>query len=404
MVQYIVQKFGGTSVANIDRITHAAHLIKQEVDKGYWPVIVVSAMAGATQSLCTLVQETYPFYDAQEYDVIVSSGEQITAGLLSIVLQSMGLSARSWLGWQIPIVTNNIHGKARIEKIGLHHLFSSFKKKQIPIITGFQAITHDNRITTLGRGGSDSSAVAIAAAVGAKKCDIYTDVDGVYTADPRIVPTAKKIERISYEEMLEFSAQGAKVLHTTSVEIAMKYNLPLHVKSSFQPSSSGTIVTDAFHMSDTLISGIAHSKNEAQITLTGLNDQPDVIFEIFDIFSREHIHIDMIIKNIAATNNKTNMTFTVQKSDLERTIYLLKQKLEENIFDQLSFNAQIAKISVIGVGIRSHTKIAGQIFKALAEKNILTTAISTSEIKISFLIAEEYMELAVRTLHQAFNL
>jgi aspartate kinase len=400
----IVQKFGGTSVANLDRIVHVAHIIKREIENGNQVAVVVSAMAGTTKQLCELVQKANPYFDVREYDVVVSSGEQVTAGLLTIVLQSMNVDARSWLAWQLPIETDTSHGKARIRKIAIDSLVKEMDKQAVAVLAGFQGISGTKRITTLGRGGSDTSAVAIAAALRADHCDIYTDVDGIYTADPNIVAKAQKIDRITYEEMLEFASQGAKVLQTTSVEMAMKHNVKMHVKSSFN-NAPGTVVTnedDIFNHRP--VSGIAHSRDDAKITLNGIKDHPGIAEQIFGPLAEEQINVDMIVKNVPNKEGKTDLTFTVMKSDLERTLYALEQHIQDNIFDSLSFDPDVAKISIIGLGMRSHAGVASTMFKTLGEKGIDVYVISTSEIKVSVLIAEEYTELAVRALHAAYDL
>ncbi|MDP1724086.1 MAG: aspartate kinase [Alphaproteobacteria bacterium] len=400
----IVQKFGGSSVANLDRIMHVAHLVKREVDAGNEVAVVVSAMAGVTNQLVELVQKVSPFYDLREHDVVVSSGEQITAGLLSLVLQSMGIQARSWLAWQLPVLTDESHSKARIQLIRADLLKEELSNNKVAVLTGFQGITEDKRITTLGRGGSDTSAVALAAVLKADFCDIYTDVDGIYTADPNIVSKARKIDKITFEEMLEFASQGAKVLQTNSVEMAMRHNVRVRVRSSFSDVPGTWVVDESEILDHAPVSGIAHSRDEAKITLVDLIDHPSSFEKIFTPLSEAHINVDMIVKNISTSAGKIDLTFTVSKGDLERTLYVLEQRLTENVFDKINFDPDVAKVSVIGLGMKSHAGIASTMFKTLSEKGIPIYVISTSEVKISVLIAEEYLELAVRALHAAYNL
>ena len=400
----IVQKFGGSSVANLDRIMHVAHLVKREVDAGNEVAVVVSAMAGVTNQLVELVQKVSPFYDLREHDVVVSSGEQITAGLLSLVLQSMGIQARSWLAWQLPVLTDESHSKARIQLIRADLLKKELSNNKVAVLTGFQGITEDKRITTLGRGGSDTSAVALAAVLKADFCDIYTDVDGIYTADPNIVSKARKIDKITFEEMLEFASQGAKVLQTNSVEMAMRHNVRVRVRSSFSDVPGTWVVDESEILDHAPVSGIAHSRDEAKITLVDLIDHPSSFEKIFTPLSEAHINVDMIVKNISTSAGKIDLTFTVSKGDLERTLYVLEQRLTENVFNKINFDPDVAKVSVIGLGMKSHAGIASTMFKTLSEKGIPIYVISTSEVKISVLIAEEYLELAVRALHAAYNL
>lgn len=400
----IVQKFGGTSVANLDRIMHVAHLVKREVDAGNEVAVVVSAMAGVTNQLVELVQKASPFYDLREHDVVVSSGEQVTAGLLSLVLQSMGIQARSWLAWQLPVLTDESHSKARIQLIRADLLKAELSSNKVAVLTGFQGITEDQRITTLGRGGSDTSAVALAAVLKADFCDIYTDVDGIYTADPNIVSKARKIDKITFEEMLEFASQGAKVLQTNSVEMAMRHNVRVRVRSSFSDAPGTWVVDESEILDHAPVSGIAHSRDEAKITLVDLTDHPTSFEKIFTPLSDAHINVDMIVKNISTSAGKIDLTFTVSKGDLERALYVLEQRLTENVFNKINFDPDVAKVSVIGLGMKSHAGIASTMFKTLSEKGIPLYVISTSEVKISVLIAEEYLELAVRALHAAYNL
>jgi aspartate kinase len=400
----IVQKFGGTSVANLDRIMHVAHIVKREVDAGNEIAVVVSAMAGVTNQLVELVQKASPFYDLREYDVVVSSGEQVTAGLLALVLQSMGLKARSWLAWQLPVLTDESHSKARIQMIRSEFLNKELEENRIAILTGFQGISEDQRVTTLGRGGSDTSAVALAAVLKADFCDIYTDVDGVYTADPNIVTKARKIDKITFEEMLEFASQGAKVLQTNSVEMAMRNNVRVRVRSSFSDAPGTWVVSESEILDHAPVSGIAHSRDEAKITLVDLNDHPTSFEKIFSPLSEANINVDMIVKNVATNSGKIDLTFTVSKSDLERSLFALEQRLSENLFSKIHFDPDVAKVSVIGLGMKTHAGIASTMFKTLSEKSIPIYVISTSEVKISVLVAEEYLELAVRALHAAYNL
>lgn len=400
----IVQKFGGSSVANLDRIMHVAHLVKREVDAGNEVAVVVSAMAGVTNQLVELVQKASPFFDLREHDVVVSSGEQVTAGLLALVLQSMGIQARSWLAWQLPVLTDESHSKARIQLIRADLLKAELSNNKVAVLTGFQGITEDQRITTLGRGGSDTSAVALAAVLKADFCDIYTDVDGIYTADPNIVSKARKIDKITFEEMLEFASQGAKVLQTNSVEMAMRHNVRVRVRSSFSDAPGTWVVDESEILDHAPVSGIAHSRDEAKITLVDLIDHPTSFEKIFTPLSEAHINVDMIVKNISTNPGKIDLTFTVLKGDLERTLYVLEQRLTENVFSKINFDPDVAKVSVIGLGMKSHAGIASTMFKTLSEKGIPIYVISTSEVKISVLIAEEYLELAVRALHAAYNL
>ncbi|MBX6322415.1 MAG: aspartate kinase [Rhodospirillaceae bacterium] len=397
-------KFGGTSVADVDRIRAVARRVKREVDAGHEVAVVVSAMAGVTNQLVGWTQAVSRLHDAREYDVVVSSGEQVTSGLLAIALQEIGVAARSWLGWQIPIRTDAVHGKARIEAIEVEELERRFAQGQVPVVAGFQGLGRDNRITTLGRGGSDTSAVALAAALGADRCDIFTDVDGVYTTDPRIVAKARKLDKITYEEMLEMASLGAKVLQIRSVEMAMKHRVRLQVLSSFE-DKPGTLVVDEDEIVEhELVSGIAYSRDEAKVTLTGVADRPGVAAGIFGPLAEANVNVDMIVQNVSTTDNTTDITFTVAKSELDRAVKLLEEARPKLGYRALRADPDVVKVSVIGVGMRSHAGIAQRMFKALAEKGINIQVISTSEIKISVLIAEEYTELAVRSLHTAYGL
>jgi len=396
-------KFGGTSVADLDRLRNVAARVQREVEAGNEVAVVVSAMSGTTNQLVGWCQGLSSLHDAREYDIVVSTGEQITAGLLAIALQTLGIEARSWAGWQIPIRTDGAHGKARIEAIEGQELIRRMGLGQVAVVTGFQGLGPDNRITTLGRGGSDTSAVALAAALGADRCDIYTDVDGVYTTDPRIVPRARKLARISYEEMLELASVGAKVLQTRSVELAMKEQVRVQVLSSFQ-DLPGTLVVDEDEIVEKeIVSGIAYSRDEAKLTVRGVPDRPGVAAAVFGKLAAENVNVDMIVQNISE-EGMTDMTFTVGETDLPRAQAALSAVQPEIGYAELLADINVAKISVVGVGMRSHAGIASTMFKALADKGINIQVISTSEIKVSILIASEYTELAVRSLHTAYGL
>ena len=408
-------KFGGTSVANIDRIRNVALHVKREVDAGHEVAVVVSAMSGKTNELVAWCSDISPIHDAREYDAIVASGEQVTAGLLAIALQAIGIQARSWLGWQIPLKTSNAHASARIEEINGDELISRFKdRKEVAVIAGFQGINADtNRITTLGRGGSDTSAVAIAAALRADRCDIYTDVDGVYTTDPRVVPKARRLDKIAFEEMLELASQGAKVLQVRSVELGMVHNMPIFVRSSFDKPEDidphgtppGTLIcSEEEIMESHVVTGIAFSKDEAQITVRRIEDKPGVAASIFGPLADANINVDMIVQNVSEDGKTTDLTFTVPASDYARakeTITSAKDTIGYARFDSAT---DVTKVSVIGSGMRSHAGVAAQAFKALSERNINIRAITTSEIKFSVLIDAAYTELAVRTLHTLYGL
>ncbi|MGO4682313.1 aspartate kinase [Hyphomicrobium sp. 2TAF46] len=414
----VVMKFGGTSVANIERIHNVARHVKREVDAGNKVAVVVSAMAGVTNQLVSWVKEASPLHDAREYDAVVATGEQVTAGLLAITLQAMGLRARSWSGWQVPVKTSAAHGSARIIDIPGDQIKKSIVGGEIAVVTGFQGIEpRENRISTLGRGGSDTSAVAIAVALEADVCDIYTDVDGVYTTDPRIVAKAKRLAKISYEEMLEMASLGSKVLQTRSVELAMVYKVKTRVLSSFVAPDGmkafspdniediGTIVCDEDEIVEQqVVSGIAYAKDEAKVTLLKVDDKPGIAARIFGPLADANINVDMIVQNVGADGKHTDMTFTVQAAELPRALDVLKKaKADIGHFD-IKSSADVVKISVIGVGMRSHAGVASQMFKTLAEKGINIHAISTSEIKVSVLIEAAYAELAVRALHSAYGL
>ena len=414
----VVMKFGGTSVANIERIQNVARHVKREVDAGNKVAVVVSAMAGVTNQLVAWVKEASPLYDAREYDAVVATGEQVTAGLLAITLQAMGLRARLWTGWQVPVITDGAHGSARIVDIPGADIKKHIDGGEIAVVTGFQGIEPgENRISTLGRGGSDTSAVAIAVALEADVCDIYTDVDGVYTTDPRIVSKAKRLAKISYEEMLEMASLGSKVLQTRSVELAMVYKVKTRVLSSFVAPDAmkafkadniediGTIVCDEDEIVEQqVVSGIAYAKDEAKVTLLKVADKPGIAARIFGPLSEANINVDMIVQNVAADGKHTDMTFTVQSAELARALDVLKKaKADIGHFDVQS-SADVVKISVIGVGMRSHAGVAAQMFRTLSEKGINIHAITTSEIKVSVLIDAAYAELAVRALHSAYGL
>ena len=403
---YIVQKFGGTSVGDIGRIEHVANIIASEVKKKNKVIAIVSAMSQETNRLVKLVKETTSIYDGREYDGIVSTGENVTAGLLSIKLQNIGIPARSWLGWQIPILTTDMHTDARIQDINKENIERKFKEgMKVAVVAGFQGISSENRITTLGRGGSDTTAVAISATFGAERCDIFTDVEGVFTTDPRIVKNARKLDVIAYEEMLELSSLGAKVLHTRSVELAMRYGVRLQVLSSFEEKNGTLVCREDKMLESKIISGISCSKEEAKITLTGVDDKPGVAAAIFGPLSESGINVDMIIQNISE-NNSTDLTFSCPSSQVleaEEAIKMASKKKEIS-FKTHIIDTNVAKVSLVGIGMRSHTGIAKKMFEALADENINILVISTSEIKISILVEQKYMELAVQTLHDAFEL
>ena len=400
----IVQKFGGTSVADIDRIKAVAQRVKTEVDAGNQVAVVVSAMAGVTNQLVGYVDAVSKLYDAREYDVVVSSGEQVTSGLLALELQTLGIPARSWQGWQIPIRTDNVHAKARIATIDTDNILPRLEQGEVVVVPGFQGVADDGRVTTLGRGGSDTSAVALAAALKAHRCDIYTDVDGVYTCDPRIVTKARKLDKITYEEMLEMASQGAKVLQTRAVEMAMNHGVRTEVRSSFTPDRGTLVVNEEEIVEKQIVSGIAYSRDEAKITLVRVADRPGVAAGIFGPLADASVNVDMIVQNVSADDQATDMTFTVTKSDLERTKTIIEANKDEIGYQSMIANDGVVKISIIGVGMRSHTGVAQTMFKTLADKGINIQVISTSEIKVSVLVAEEYTELAVRALHTAYGL
>ncbi len=405
-------KFGGTSMAGIERIRSVAARVKREVEAGNEVAVVVSAMAGDTDRLVGFCREASALYDPREYDAVVSSGEQVTSGLLAIALQAIGVPARSWLGWQLPIRTTDAHATARIESIDTTALDESLSRGEVAVIPGFQGVTDDHRITTLGRGGSDTSAVAMAAAMQADRCDIYTDVDGVYTTDPRIVPRARKLARVTYEEMLELASVGAKVLQTRSVGLAMKEKVRVRVLSSFDDTRDedgyrGTLIVGEEEVTDMerqLITGIAHDKNEAKITLVAVPDRPGAVASIFAPLAAAGINVDMIVQNIAHSAGSTDVTFTVPAAELARALDTLDKASGDIGYQKLLHDTRVAKISVVGVGMRSHAGVASTMFTALAERGINIQAITTSEIKVSVLIEEDYTELAVRVLHTAYGL
>jgi len=397
-------KFGGTSVADVACIRNAAERIRREVSAGHEVAVAVSAMAGVTNQLVGYVDEAAKISDLREYDVVVSAGEQVTAGLMAINLQEMGVAARSWLGWQVPVLTNDAHGSARIEAIEVAEIVRRMGDGQVAILAGFQGVSPEHRITTLGRGGTDTSAVALAAALGAERCDIYTDVDGIYTSDPRIVAKARKLDRITYEEMLELASLGAKVLQTRSVEMAMKHGVRVQVLSSFE-DSPGTLVVDEDEIVEkAIVSGIAYSRDEAKITLRQVPDRPGVAAAIFGPLVQANINVDMIVQNVSSDRESTDLTFTVAKAEFQRALKVIETNCGDLDYAELSGDPDVVKVSVIGVGMRSHAGVAQQMFTALAEKGINIQVISTSEIKISVLVAEEYTELAVRALHSTYGL
>ncbi len=400
----IVQKFGGTSVADITRIKIVAETVKRERDAGNNVCVILSAMAGVTDQLISYVKQAGGQNNSPEYDTVVSTGEQITAGLLVLCLEQIGVSSRSWLGWQVPIQTDNLYGNARINKISTDALEQNFIDGNVPVIPGFQGLSAEGRITTLGRGGSDTSAVAVAAALGAERCDIYTDVDGVYTTDPRIVSVARKIEKITYEEMLEMASLGAKVLQTRAVELAMKSNQRLQVRSSYSDTPGTLVVDEDEIVEQEMVSGIAYSRDEAKITLIQVADKPGVAASIFGPLADAGINVDMIVQNVSADGQATNLTFTVTEADLDRAVESVSIRKVELGYVDLVSDRNVVKISVIGVGMRSHAGVAQRMFKTLAEKGINIQVISTSEIKVSVLVAEEYTELALRALHSAYGL
>ena len=404
----IVMKFGGTSVADLDRIRNVARRVKREVDAGNEVAVVVSAMSGVTNQLVAYCQQLSPLHDAREYDAVVATGESVTSGLMAIALQELGVDARSWQGWQIPLRTDDQHGKARIESVDGDLLIARMQAGQVPVVAGFQGIGPDNRVATLGRGGSVTSAVALAAAVKADRCDIYTDVDGVYTTDPRIVPRARKLPRIAYEEMLELASVGAKVLQTRSVELAMKERVRVQVLSSFAEADGGdlpgSLVVDEDEIVEKeIVAGIAYSRDEAKVTIRRVPDRPGIAASIFGPLSDAGVNVDMIVQNTSA-DGTTDMTFTLSRTDLPRAQVVMEENKEKLGYTEILTDSNVAKISVVGVGMRSHAGVAATMFKTLAAKGINIEVISTSEIKVSVLIGAEYTELAVRALHTAYGL
>ncbi len=400
----IVQKFGGTSVGDIERIKNVALNIKAEVEAGHQIAVVVSAMSGVTNSLVDYVSQITRISDRREYDVVVASGEQVTSGLLALALQEIGVSARSWQGWQIPIRTDNAHGRARILGIDNDAIVASMAAGNVAVVPGFQGIADSGRVATLGRGGSDTSAVALAAALNADRCDIYTDVEGIFTADPRIVAKARKLDKITYEEMLEMASVGAKVLQTRAVEIAMKHGVRLQVLSSFADKPGTLVVDEEEVVEQELVSGIAYSRDEAKITLIKVADRPGVAARIFGPLAEASVNVDMIVQNVSDDGKATDLTFTVTRGDLERAVQIIEENREDLGHQDLVADADVVKVSVIGVGMRSHAGVAQRMFKSLADEGINIQVISTSEIKVSVLIAEAYTERAVRALHTVYGL
>ena len=400
----IVQKFGGTSVGDLDRIRNVAARVQQEVDAGHQVAVVVSAMAGTTNQLVSWARDIGPIHDAREYDTIVASGEQVTVGLLAIALQNLGIDARSWLGWQVPVRTDDVHGAARIDAIDTALMRERLAAGQVAIVAGFQGVAPDGRIATLGRGGSDTSAVALAAALEADRCDIYTDVDGVYTTDPRIAPKAQKLDAITFEEMLEIASLGAKVLQTRSVAMAMRHNVNLQVRSSFSDATGTLVVNEDAIVEQEKISGIAYSPDEAKVTIQGLPDKPGTAAAIFGELSENHINVDMIVQSATGEGQGADITFSLGRGDLAKALELINAGRDRLGFQDLVATENVTKISVVGMAMRSQPGVAGTMFETLAERGINIEVISTSEIKISVLIASEYTELAVRSLHSAFGL
>ena len=400
----VVQKFGGTSVGNVERIRNAATRIKTAYERGERIAVIVSAMAGKTNRLVELCANVAPLHDAREYDVVVSSGEQVTCGLMALALQELGVPARSWLAWQIPIRTDDVHGKARIEEIDTEEIGTHIDSGEVAVVAGFQGLGPSNRLTTLGRGGSDASAVALAAALGAERCDIFTDVDGVYTSDPRIVTKARKLDNIAYEEMLEMASLGAKVLQTRAVELAMRHRVTLQVLSSSEDLPGTLLVDEDQIVEKDIISGIAYSRNESKVTLTEIADRPGLAAMVFGPLAGAGVNVDMIVQSASHDGESADITFTVGTADLERALAILGKERGALSFNELLSDSDVVKVSVIGVGMRTHAGVARTMFETLSEKGINIQVISTSEIKISVLIAEEYTELALRSLHAAYGL
>ena len=400
----IVQKFGGTSVADTQRIKEAAKKVAFEHSQGHQVVVVVSAMAGVTNKLIEFKNCVNNGLDASEYDVVLSSGEQTSAALMALALQNMGVRARSWLGWQIPIWTDNVHGKARITGIETDLLENQLKENEIVVVAGFQGLTPDKRITTLGRGGSDLTAVALAGALQARQCDIFTDVEGIYTCDPRIVSSASKLDKITYEEMMEMSSLGAKVLQTRAVELAMNYNVRIQVRSAFIDSPGTYLVSEDEIVEQQVVSGISHNRDEAKVTLLKVSDRPGVAAGVFGPLAEASVNVDMIVQNVSEDGKTTDLTFTVGQADLNLAVEVLETRKDEIGFQKIVADAELVKISIVGVGMRSHPGVAQTMFNALAKKGINIKVISTSEIKVSVLIDEEYTELALKALHSAYGL
>ena len=400
----IVQKFGGTSVADTQRIKEAAKKVAFEHSQGHQVVVVVSAMAGVTNKLIEFKNCVNNGLDASEYDVVLSSGEQTSAALMALALQNMGVRARSWLGWQIPIWTDNVHGKARITGIETDLLENQLKENEVVVVAGFQGLTPDKRITTLGRGGSDLTAVALAGALRARQCDIFTDVEGIYTCDPRIVSSASKLDKITYEEMMEMSSLGAKVLQTRAVELAMNYNVRIQVRSAFIDSPGTYLVSEDEIVEQQVVSGISHNRDEAKVTLLKVSDRPGVAAGVFGPLAEASVNVDMIVQNVSEDGKTTDLTFTVGQDDLNLAVEVLETRKDKIGFHKIVAEAELVKISIVGVGMRSHPGVAQTMFNALAKKGINIKVISTSEIKVSVLIDEEYTELALKALHSAYGL
>lgn len=400
----IVMKFGGTSVGDVDRIRNAARRVKAEVEAGNEVAVVVSAMSGETNRLVGLTREVAAMHDAREYDTVVAAGEQVTIGLMAMALQDLEVNARSWLGWQVPVHTTDAHSAARIERIETDELIRRFGEGQVAVVAGFQGIARDGRISTLGRGGSDTSAVALAAALKADRCDIYTDVDGVYTADPRIVSAARKLDRITYEEMLELASLGAKVLQTRSVELAMNHGVRVHVRSSFSDEQGTLVVDEEEIVEQQMVNGVTYAPDEAKVTLRQVADRPGVSAAIFGALANANINVDMIVQNITEDGATTDLTFTVGRDQLQRALKILEGIKPDVGWREVVSASDVVKVSIVGVGMRSHVGVAQTMFRALAEKGINIQVITTSEIKVSVLISADYTELAVRALHTAFGL
>ena len=400
----IVQKFGGTSVGDLDRIRNVAQRVKAEVEAGHEVAVVVSAMAGTTNQLVEWSRDIGPLHDAREYDAIVATGEQVTVGLLAIALQNIGVDARSWLGWQVPVRTDSTHGAARIEDIDASEIDKRLSSGQVAVVAGFQGLSEEGRITTLGRGGSDTSAVALAAALNADRCDIYTDVDGVYTTDPRIMPQARKLDEITFEEMLEMASAGAKVLQTRSVAMGMRHKVKIQVRSSFNDAPGTLVVNEDNQMERQKISGIAYSIDEAKITVVGLEDKPGIAASLFQALAAENVNVDMIVQSASTAAVKTDITFSVGAGEADKAVSVIEAIKDRLPYDRIDAEKDVAKVSIIGTAMRTQAGIANKMFTSLADKGVNLQVISTSEIKISVLIDAAYTELAVRTLHDAFEL